>query len=1603
MIGRRKIPVKSHRCTSIWSLMIGTALSFLLSAAVTLPAQQAVPPDTLFKGFSVDELVKLRRLLAKQRQALLRMQERSREKGLEISKDFIGKTKEESANQDKILIRIAEYYVEEAQRELDEAVAAYEKAYAEYEKLYEAYQAGKIKKEPEEPRQPRPDYQKAIAIYDILIKNFPESDLVDDAYYNKAYLLSEMGEDQAAQQTWQALIDKFPESEFAPEAYMKLAESYFYPQPSDTKEQIKQKLHKAIQLYKNVLRYKDTPRYDEALYKLGWSYYRLAADEPDRYTDAILYFLAVVKDVERAKAAGLEKNRDVVRADVEPEALEYMAASFVDPNYRKSGVANAQEFILRLGKPDYGLKILEHMGDRYAKITMWDNAVLAYQTLLDLYPDYAYAPSIQKKIADAYLAAAQPEKAFQERLKLFETYNPKTEWYASMEQRDIPDRIDVLDNAYRLSEEALRVTMYSILSQAKAREQSEDTTGVKELYRQVVDLARRYIDNFPTDDHAYDINWTLALVLDTKLGRFRDAFEEYLRVSNDYLETEHQYDAAINAIAVADTLVKMAGLRPDTTAAGASTISELPPSELSPEEQMLAEAYDNFIKWFPEAPETPGILASAGALYYNHRLFATAKKYYKTMVARFPNARERSIGLLSLMNSYFFMGQYKDAEIVARKIVARKDSLPAEQVEVAQRKIAEAIFKNAEKLEQQGKYLDAAREYFRVYQDAKGYAKFIDLALLKAARNYERVEEWQKAINTYQVLVQEYPDSKYALPALGNIAEDYKVLEDYASAAHWNEEIFHRFPGTKEAEDALYNASYFYEKAEQWPEVIRVNNLFIATYPDNPESKNLFFDNAKYYLKLGNLAKANQIYQEFANLYPDDPRTVEAFYQRGKYYFEHDKLDSAQVEFNRAIQKSNELAAKGMDPNLYFASEAYYQLGEILFKKFQAVELTYPPEVLRARLNEKSRLLKQVVDAFTRVVELGSVRSFPAMFRIAQAYEVLADAIAFQKLPPNMTSEQRLVEQDRVFKASVPAYDRAVEEYKSVLINLPQLAEKLGVSLSDTARITQPTPAASSDTTGVVQKVVEKDSTLEVALKWYKKTRQRISSILFTVAERSENFITAYLRSPNPFPEGDIRNLAYRARVLRELVAPSVQTTLNAHLKNLTVSRELGLKNRYVIESSRKLILVSNILADEYGKLFWSAKDVYQKTIPVLEDLIERGETATTPDNMNYYDVQDNLIMVAIRFMDEFAGTAEQQYKNTLDLAAQYQIQNDARFTTEEKLFNFAFEAGKTMLDLKAAAEQKSEAYANKYAQTDNPSHDLASVFFDDQAVELGNNAEAILANAYDIAKAKQIDNIWTKQILSVLIELQPDKYVPELPMEKVTLASDTTWRVTTAYEPGWNQLAYSDTAWQSAVAIVLPVDMSFPVFDSLGVNPSAIWVGELLPSTIQEGVGPGSLKLNDVRSDTLAAISDTSVTMSAVDTSAADTAQAPVVAFFRKPWYLRSTPINAELAITADQSFRLFINEQYIVGRDQVDYQEVTRVPFEAIREILKSGDNIIACRVEDSNRPHYGLRFYLEVALKPSQLEDIKQQIARSMQINVDPHKLDRMVTLNRNRIVH
>ncbi len=1561
--------------------------------------------DSLLNKFSIEDLVKLKKMLEQERQRLIEEQQKDLQRGIDLSKDFLNKKREENEKQDLILIRVAEYYIEEADAEFEDAMERYNRLYDEYEKQLEAYRAGKIKVEPKKPEFPHKNYEKPIAIYDLILKNFPESDLADDALYNKAYLLEKMNKEEAARQVYQELIDKYPEGEYTPEAYMHLAEFYFQPKLGQTREEAIRNLRKAALLYKNVIQFKDSPRYDEALYKLGWTYYRLAADNPENYTDAILYFTLVIQDIEKHRK--IDPEGKYVKSNIQPEAMQYLAACFVDTVYAPDGIEKITRYLQDLGMPRFGVKVLSDMGDLYARIVDYNKSIRAYNRLLELYPDYIHAPLIGKKIADVYVLANRPEDAYRQREKVFEMYNPTSEWYAKIEQSDIPERLDVLNEAYKITEEALRGNLLYKLAQAEELEK----TGGDSLaaYSEFAKLAKKYIEYFPTDKNAYEINWSLAYVLDTELGRYKEAFEEYIRVSNDYLESEHREEAANNAIAVAQTLVQLKRATVDTAQVAGMDMAQIAARDLTEEEKMLAEAYDNYIKLFPDSEKTATYLANAGALYYQHGQFDLARKYYKTMVTKFPNAQQRSIGLISLMNSYFFLGKYKDAEYVARKIV-ETGNLPEDQMEIAKKRIGESIYKNAERLEQEGQYLAAAQEFFRVFTEGRANEKIVDLALINSARNYEKAEEWQKAIAVYDTLVENFPNSSYRLIALGRIADAYKQIEDYKGVGRTYERIVKLYPESKDAEAALYNASIFYAKAGAWADAVRANNKYIEKYPQNPESKDLLFENARYYLKLNDLAAANRIYNDFAQNYPNDPRTIEAFYRRGEYYFERGQYNLARQEFQKAIAKSEEFARIGKDPNLYYAAEAYFKLGEIEYKEFQDIKLTYPEATLRAQLKRKKDKLLATVDAFTKVIKLGSIRGFEAMYRVAEAYEKFAEAIADQELPPNLTEDQRLVMRDKVFKAAVPAYDRAVEEYKNVIKNIPIYAEKLEISLFDTTSTKQPT-TETEDSVSIVLKENIQDSTRDVALRWYNKAEEKISYILYTVAERSSEFITAYLRQKSPFT--GLKYLSWKKLLLERAVAPAVKVTMEAHLKNIRISSQVGLDNKYVRESKRKILLTNNILGDQYGLLTKEAAKIYRNQVKELVKLIDAGDNATTPDGLNSLDYNEQ-VLTTLDYINEFLGTSLHYYQNTLKFAAENNIQNDAVLTTEERLLNLAYETGSLMLDLANEAAQNRDNYYAKSDETGDQRFQLGGVYFDDQRSTLEEYAKRTLELAYQITKDYDIkNNIWTNLILAKLIELDPAKYLGDMPKEKLIVMSDSSWFVSDSFALDWTNPDLDDSQWKKAVVVKVPADMFFSLFAAEGINPPAIWITENKPVTEMSGPdtttidttrsGPRSLELEDkeILEPELATKTQPDTTVKGPATSAEpDT----LVAFFRKHFRLDARPVGGHVYITADDEYHFYLNGEYIKGDDTRIFTEVDSVEFIAFSDYLKQGDNLIAIDVGDyDNVPRYGLRFYMELELLPGEVTAAAERLRKKIAESVDENRLKTVMILNKNRIIY
>jgi tetratricopeptide (TPR) repeat protein len=686
-------------------LFVLLGIFFIISSGLSQTKKNAEISDSLFKKLSIDQLIEIKNYFDSKVEKARKEEESYREEGMKISEDFFDNKGMNIKDRDRVYIRLAEYYIEAAERKYDEDVDLYDEEYNRYLEQTEHTNAQSDSVEIEPPVFPKYDYSKPIEIYDRLLEEYPASDYADDALYEKAWLLGKMDEGEESRRIYQEVIDKYPDSPFAPESYIQLAEYYFNPRDEKVdNDQIAVEIQKAIQLYKKVLRYRDSKRYDEALYKLGWSYYKLAVRDPKYYNDAITYFMLVAEDI--TKAEEMDPNGEISNPNVKEEAITYIGISFTDEAYTTKGVDKARRLVERVKDRPYAPEILRSIGETYQKIDEQEKAIYAYQTLLEMYPYYREGPQIQQYVVESLYALGRDQEAYDARTALYENFGPNSGWYTQMEASDEPNRLKYLDESKKFSEQALRTNIILDLEHAESLA-SEGNPSVP-AYEKVIDGSMKYLNTFPLDSNAYEIHWSYAFLLDSRLGRFADAFNEYIKVSNDYFEDSHQHQAALNAVFVADTLVKMKyGNLTDTSAAfNLSDVAQLSPAALTPEETRLIEAYDNYIRLFPLGEYTPNFLAAAGGIYYNHKKFAEAKVYFQTLVKRFPNAEQKNLALRSIMDSYFALGKFKDSEIVAKRIMSTPD-LSEEQRTFASKRLGQAIFKNAEQMENRGEFFDA--------------------------------------------------------------------------------------------------------------------------------------------------------------------------------------------------------------------------------------------------------------------------------------------------------------------------------------------------------------------------------------------------------------------------------------------------------------------------------------------------------------------------------------------------------------------------------------------------------------------------------------------------------------------------------------------------------------------------------------------------------------------------------------------------------------------------------------------------------------------------------------------------------------------------------
>ena len=218
--------------------------------------------------------------------------------------------------------------------------------------------------------------EEALRIYQIILKNYPSYERKDEVLFVVAYNLYEAGRKQDAIENYNTLIKQYPQSKFVPDAYVQMGEHFF--QAND--------LTRARAAFEKAASFKLPKLYPFALYKLAWCDYNAG-----EYQGAIDKFKEVIAYAEGGSTDRIqlrnEALKDIVLAYAQIDAIDSASAYL-----HQKGGEKAVDYVNKLaatyfesGKFDQAIrvyKMLEAEAPTHVRAPAWQQKVLlAYDKL----------------------------------------------------------------------------------------------------------------------------------------------------------------------------------------------------------------------------------------------------------------------------------------------------------------------------------------------------------------------------------------------------------------------------------------------------------------------------------------------------------------------------------------------------------------------------------------------------------------------------------------------------------------------------------------------------------------------------------------------------------------------------------------------------------------------------------------------------------------------------------------------------------------------------------------------------------------------------------------------------------------------------------------------------------------------------------------------------------------------------------------------------------------------------------------------------------------------------------------------------------------------
>ncbi|MFY0565186.1 tetratricopeptide repeat protein [Archangium lansingense] len=880
----------------------------------------------------------------------------------------------------------------------------------------------------EPPPEPQPDFNPSITLYRKLLSRFPDYRLNDGALYLLGYCLEKQNAFEDGRATYQQLITQYPTSRFTTEAWVRIGEYYFdaYNDPDA--------LTKAAEAYEAAIRDTSHPLYDKALYKLGWTYYRM-----DRFDEAVDRFIALVDVYEAQRAA---QGDEAGGGDLRNEALQYTAISFADETW--GGLDKAKNYFAKIGPRPYEPEVYRRLGDVFFDQTNHAAAIDAYKLVLEKDPLSPEAPQLQQKIVQAYERDRRLTESSLEAQKLSELYSPGSQWYQKHERDP-----DVLATANDLTEKSLYSSAIYHHQQALVFKQEGKFDQAKASFELAASGYSKYLERFPRSKNAYEIEFYAAECLYNSL-QFGEAAKHYEVVRDSTQGNKYFAESAFSAVLSWQKQLEVdikAGKQPAPTPLRSSERPEgqpIKPSDLTALEAKLVAASDTHVAKLPKSERSPGIAYKAAELYYAHDNFPEARRRFEAIVKAYPQHEVARFSTNLIVETFLIDQDWKSVEEVSGQLASNKDVIDPKSdlhKDLVRFKLA-GRFKLADQLLAEGKYEEAAAKYIELVNEAPRH-EFADKALNNAAVAYEKTQRFDSALKLYERIFREYPSSPLADGALFRVAVNAQNSYDFDKAVESYQKLVKDYPASKDREAALFNAGNLLEGQQRYAEAAAAFQRYAELFPNAEDAPRNQFRAALILEKREDWKGEIRALEAFVRKFSSQPAQVELVVEAKRRIGDAWAKQKNEKEALRAYAAAaDEFDRRKLQPDAQpraadAAAFSRFQLAEAEFRGFDKLKIGGKGKALERSFTAKRNGVKSVNDAYARVFTYKRLEwTLAALYRRGYALERFANTIIETPVPPDVKrlgEEAVVAYQDLLAQQTATLEDAAVESYAATL------------------------------------------------------------------------------------------------------------------------------------------------------------------------------------------------------------------------------------------------------------------------------------------------------------------------------------------------------------------------------------------------------------------------------------------------------------------------------------------------------------------------------------------------------------------------------------------